>query len=183
MENEIWKDVVDFEGCYQISNIGRLRSMDRIVGKKSPRFQKGVIIKLCTAKSGYQYLDLHRDNLDFGTNIHRLVAMAFIPNPKNKPQVNHKNGIRDDNRVENLEWATLSENHLHAYKKLNRINPAAVPVVMVDRYGKELARFSNCTEAGKAVNKHYSTVSDYITGKIPLSREGYTFIRESLFKG
>lgn len=174
---EIWRDVSNFEGMYQVSNTGRLRSLDRIAGSKRPRLIKGKIIHKNKSKSGYIYLSLSKNNLYYGTNLHRLVAIAFIPNPGNKPQVNHINGIRDDNKVDNLEWVTLSENHLHAYKNLNRTNPTAIPIIMVDINGKEIRRFNNCSEAGKLLHKHYSTISDHINGVIKLSKEGYTFIK------
>lgn len=113
---EIWKGIVGYEGRYQVSNLGRVKSLRKFIG--SGYWQEE---KLLTPlmKRGYGSVGLYGEATK-QKQIHRLVAMAFVPNPENKPQVNHINGVRADNRVENLEWVTCSENHLHAYKFLGR---------------------------------------------------------------
>ena len=102
---EIWKDVIGYEGYYQVSNLGRVK---RVNGKKEHILNGGlgtyIGVSLCIDGKVKQY------------GVHRLVAQAFIPNPENKPQVNHINGDKYDNRVENLEWTSASENSLHAWK-------------------------------------------------------------------
>ena len=115
MIEEVWKDVVGYEDRYQVSNIGRVRSKDIVLHKSDGKteFRKGRIVKLELTKTGYtQYL------FSNGTGnprklmlIHRVVAMAFIPNTENKPNIDHINTIRNDNRVENLRWCTQSENN------------------------------------------------------------------------
>lgn len=106
MTEEIWKDVIGYEGRYQISNMGQLKGFGR-----SP---KGVILNLSSSWNGYLTKNLYK-NWDYQPiKIHRLVCQHFIENPENKPFINHKNGIKTDNRVENLEWCTFSENMLHA---------------------------------------------------------------------
>ena len=106
---EIWKDIKGYEGYYQISNLGRVKSLSR---KYSPKER---ILKNQYDKDGYYEIGLTKNKKKQYFRVHRLVAQAFIFNIKNKPQVNHKNGIKDDNRVENLEWCTNQENEKHAY--------------------------------------------------------------------
>lgn len=114
---EIWIDIRDYEGIYQVSNLGRVRSLDRIV----PRGDKGLTIKGRILsmnklnKSGYRTCILsRRDKKDY-RRFNRLVAEAFIDNPDKKPFVNHIDGDKLNNHVDNLEWSTCSENTQHAY--------------------------------------------------------------------
>lgn len=115
--DEIWKDIDGYEGIYQISNIGRCRSLDRHIinvdGIK--KFRSGIFLKLSHTKDGYGCYVLSINNNRKFFLAHQLIAKAFIPNPENKPYVNHKNGIKYDNDIENLEWVTPRENQIHAY--------------------------------------------------------------------
>lgn len=112
IENEVWKDVVGYEGLYRVSNIGRVMSYDKMVisGQGAKRFYPAALLSELKNTDGYRHNGFYKDNTCRSRMIHRLVALAFIPNPANKPQINHINGIKTDNRVENLEWCTRSEN-------------------------------------------------------------------------
>jgi hypothetical protein len=114
---EIWKDVVGYEGYYQVSNFGRIKSVDRIkhYSNRKASFLKGRVMSSSKNACGYERLDIRKDNVKKQFLLHRLIAEAFIPNTDNKPEVNHINGIKDDNRVCNLEWVTHDENMKHAY--------------------------------------------------------------------
>jgi hypothetical protein len=106
---EIWKDAVGYEGFYQISSIGRLKSIPR------KRVLKERFIKTFPDKNGYMKTVIHRGSVaKINVILHRMVATAFIPNPDGLDQVNHKNGIKSDNRVENLEWCSGEYNQKHA---------------------------------------------------------------------
>lgn len=111
MQNEIWKDVPGFPG-YQVSNAGRVKSMFRRVNgpKKNGRIVQEKILKPASVKDGYFAVSLHIGGKRKTKTIHRLVALAFIPNPDNKPEIDHINTNRIDNRVENLRWVTRKEN-------------------------------------------------------------------------
>lgn len=117
MQNEIWKEISGYEGYFEVSNLGNFRSKDRTIRYKSngTRLYPGKPLKTETIVEGYQRIMLTKEAIKKRYMCHRLVAQEFVPNPDNKPYVNHINGNKADNRAENLEWVTQSENELHSH--------------------------------------------------------------------
>lgn len=114
---EVWKEVHGFEGKYSVSNLGRIKSNGFYVIPNSERvkpfWKKESILKPWVHGTGYLSISLGRGNRFLA---HRLIAITFLPNPNNYKDVNHINGIKDDNRLVNLEWCNRSQNNLHAFK-------------------------------------------------------------------
>lgn len=119
-KDEIWKDIPEYEGLYQVSNYGRVRSIDRNIYRNGGCAAiKGKMLVLRKKNSGYMQVNLWKDNKGSNFYIHRLVAQSFIPNPENKPEVDHIDTNVGNNHVNNLRWVTSRENHLNpiTYKK------------------------------------------------------------------
>ena len=116
---EIWKPVVGYEGLYEVSSLGRVKSLEKTISreKNGKWIQSERILKNSHQGNGYLATTIYKNGKPKRINIHRLVCISFIPNTNKKPCVNHKNGIKSDNRPENLEWVTFSENTFHAFKK------------------------------------------------------------------
>lgn len=159
---EIWKDIPGYEGIYQASNTGKIRSIDRVVcflshkGNPKTKSVKGVILTQRKSFGRYYSVKLCKPgNERHFMFVHRLVAMAFIPNPRNFEQVNHKDGNIHNNNVENLEWVTMSQNVKHAYETgLNyglkyELSPHNRPVLQFDKNGNFIKRWISATKAAE----------------------------------
>lgn len=141
MNKENWKPIKGYEGLYEISDHGRVKSMPRIrvvcTHKRIYNYKKAtkeIFLKPVLKTTGYSQVTLTKNSLQEIRLLHRLVAETFIPNPLRKPQVNHKDGNRFNNHINNLEWVTASENSLHAYRVLNIVSPTK------GKFGKDASR-------------------------------------------
>lgn len=154
---EIWKDIDGYPN-YQVSNLGRVRSLDRIITTKKGmvRNLKGKIMTPNPDLNNYQHLLLSKEGEQSGFLVHRLVAQAFLPNPDNKPEINHINTIRTDNRVENLEWCTRKENVNNPLSIKNYHNRK---VVMSDETKKKISLALKSRKMSKeSIEKHRQKV-------------------------
>lgn len=114
---EKWEDIKGYEGLYKISSFGRVKSLS------NNKLKKDKILKQGKNHAGYLHVSLSKNNKRITKRVSRMVGIYFIPNPENKQQINHKKGIRTDNRAWELEWATSSENMKHSFCVLKRQTP------------------------------------------------------------
>lgn len=170
---EIWKDIPNFEGRYQISNYGRVKSLERTVstgqgGKR--KIKESILIPRIDKKRGYKTLSIRIYPKRYSLSIHRLVAAAFIPNPNNLPNVNHKDNNPTNNRVDNLEWCTQSYNVKYAYNcgrakpvipKYNEGEKACTPkkVKQYSLNNEFVKEYSSIKEASIATNTSAKGIS------------------------
>lgn len=155
IQEEIWKDVVGYEGIYKISDSGNVFS------ERSKRNLKAQVNRY-----GYYVIELHSRLW----TVHRLVALAFIPNPDKKPMVNHKNGIKTDNRVNNLEWVTPKENANHAKEKglcPHRTYQALTDeaVLEIKEYFRGKKRLVGIGQIAKSLCIDRSTIASIVKGR------------------
>ena len=155
MSKEIWKAIEGYEGLYEVSDRGRVRSLTRTIeqrareGSTSTHTYRGRILTNGHNIKGYCHIVLH--NGDGGTTfrVSRLVAQHFIPNPENKPQVNHLDGNLDNNVATNLEWATNIENQRHSWRELNRQQSGAEKRPVIAERKGEFRYWSSINEPAK----------------------------------
>jgi len=169
--NEIWKEAEGWEGFYCVSNLGRLKST--FFGEK--------LLSGWKNKDGYRYITFCGGGRKVSYRVHRLVAIAFIPNPEKKKEVNHKFGIRDDNRASELEWATPGENTLHSYRVLGRkpcssesINFKCPHAKLTFDEAQEIRRLRSmgvkCNDLASTFNVSSSSIWQIIRGKSYVKR-------------
>ncbi|MFA2595213.1 NUMOD4 domain-containing protein [Bacillus cereus] len=166
MEN--WKDIKGYEGIFQISSLGRVRSLPKLTRNRHGEYMTKVkIIKGWVKEAGYVCVTLKVDGVKRHFRVHRLVAEAFIPNPLNKKQVNHIDGNKSNNQENNLEWVTAKENIAHAFETgLNKPIREKKPVLMLDREtGKVLREFDSVREVYGILGIQPSNIVKVIKGK------------------
>lgn len=179
MNTEIWKDIENFEGLYQISNLGRVRSVDRVVHILDPKSNREYdrhfpeCIKSTNLDTkGYVMVTLKKDGKTSRYRIHRLVAKAFIPNPNNLPQVNHKDENKENNCMSNLEWCTNDYNGTYGTRILRisekRRGKSTRNSIKVEILG---IVYESLTKAGQAIGVSGDTIKRRIENKV----KGYNY--------
>ena len=162
MCHEIWKPIEGYEGLYEVSNLGRVKSLERYVGKRHHIKEKYLTNDV--NQKGYCRVLLSMNGKAKHYAVHRLVAEAFIPNKQNKPQINHIDGNKANNCATNLEWCTASENLIHA--RLKGLNPIvenneifSKPVEMHSLLGLHLYTFKSIADAERHTGVDHRTIS------------------------
>lgn len=173
---EIWKPIKGYEGYYEVSNLGNLRSMERIVKCNGyPKQTKTSLLLPLIDRQGYYYIQLHKEGKVKTFKVHRLVAMAFLPNDNHYKYINHKDENKGNNCVENLEWCTAKYNINYGTGIQRRVAKQMKAVVQFDKQGNKIARYNSIGEASKITgicgsgigqccsgNKKYSVVGGYL---------------------
>lgn len=164
---EIWKDIIDYEGIYQVSNTGRVRSIDHYItfydskmGRDITKLIKGRVLKHRIGKSGYDTVILCNSGHRKDYKVHRLVAKAFIPNPDNLPFINHKDEIKTNNAVYNLEWCTNEYNINYG----TRNEKYSKPVIQLNLDGNFIKEWSSAYKASQTLGIPQSSIWDCCNG-------------------
>lgn len=174
MKEEIWKDIKGFEGLYQVSNLGRVKSMERDItttyrGTVHTRHYHPVVLRPKRSMAGYYYVVLCNSGHHQRIGIHQLVAAAFVPGYHEGLIVNHKNEQKNDNRADNLEWCDYTYNNTYGEQFLHRYNARKMPVVKIDRNG--IHRYESLQEAARQTG-HAATVITRWCRKINKPKDG-----------
>ena len=169
MTEEVWKDLVGYEGLYQVSDFVRVRGLDRLdsIGRR----REGRVLKYGYTNEGYKMVLLYKNANSVKFLVHRLVAQTFIPNPDNKPQVNHKDETQGNNNVNNLEWVTASENVNYGTRneRMAKTHYKKIKVIYSDdTYEIWESTSSFAREYGNGVLTQ--GISDVLTGRRPKHR-------------
>lgn len=189
---EVWKDIDGYLGLYQVSNLGRVKSLDRYINNgKCLVFKKGQILKIKEYK-GYCYIKLSKHHKYNQYLVHRLVAQAFIPNPENKPCIDHINTNRTDNRVENLRWVTQKENvnnpisiskmkkNHHLKNRFGKLHPSSKPIIQFTKDGEFIRKWDCIKDVERELNFSGGYVGNCCKGKY---KTAYNFIWRYYYKG
>ena len=168
---EHWKPIKGYEGLYEVSDHGRIRSLDRVgyqrhySGKQSKYIHKGQFIKPYTDKRGYQTLHLRKNGDDFTVSVHRLVGLHFLDKPEGKDCINHRDANPSNNHVSNLEWCTQSENIQYAYDHGTKRPPHLKPIGQYDDDWNLIKVWEGETAAARALGTHQANIMKVCYGE------------------
>ena len=155
---EIWKDVPEYEGLYQVSNFGRVKSFRESAKFKKP---KELILKSSLINSGYAVVTLYKENSKRKFQIHRLVASVFLPNPLNLPCVNHKDENKLNNCVDNLEWCTYQYNNNYGTARIRAHYSKCEPIIQKTLDGYPLATYQSARIASELLKIKYNKLKNW----------------------
>ena len=161
---EIWKDILGYEGLYQVSNQGRVKSL---------KFGKERILKPCNNGWGYLFVQLFKNGEMKNDKVHRLVAKAFLSNPNNLPDVNHKNEDKTDNIVENLEWCDHKYNNNYGTRIQRAVEKTSKTVLQYTLDGKFVKKWKSVIDVQRNLGYYSSSISECCLGK---QKSAYNFV-------
>jgi len=174
---ETWKDIEGYNGYYQVSNHGRVRSIERVVKRGSNYLPVSERILKLGTKCGYKTVALSKYGKVKYYQVHRLVAKSFIPNPKNLPCVNHKDENPGNNNVSNLEWCTKSYNNSYNDVRIKAAVCKRKPIIQMSKSGKFIKEWSHAREAAECLGLSKGAIYQCCKGKIKTSG-GFIWIRK-----
>lgn len=160
---EVWKDIEGYEGLYQVSNLGRVHSL-----------YKNLILKGSEDSWGYLQVKLYKNGIKSNKKMHRLVAQAFIPNPENKPEVNHIDEDKTNNKLSNLEWSTAKENSNHGTRTERMAKTRSIPILATNLKTGESKEYYSTKECARQLGLDKSNIAKVLKGRYKQTG-GYTF--------
>lgn len=176
MENEIWRDINGYEGNYKVSSLGRIMSCQKYVKGRWGKYvlKKSKIMRQVIGKNGYLHLNLYTGKKPHTFDVHRIVASAFLKKNNDFDDVNHKNGNKKDNRVDNLEFISRSENLIHRYRELKQSAVGSKKVICIET-NKE---YETETEAAKDIGVSKSSIGTAIKKNYRCKGLHFRFMRD-----
>lgn len=172
---EIWKDIKGYEGLYQVSNLGKVKSLARFIQRNrvGGRYYPELILKptINIKRYGYLYVHLHKKGVTKVVTVHRLVAEAFISNPNNLPEINHKDENKSNNCVDNLEWCTSKYNANYGNRNLKMSQAQGIKVVAYNN--EEYLIFNSQSEAGRVLGVAPSNITNCVNKYPNRTLKGY----------
>lgn len=162
MKEEIWKDIEGFEGLYQVSSFGNIKSLTRILSD-GRKWEEKILQQ--ETNHGYKRVTLAKNTVNKRYRVHRLVAQAFLPNPNGYGIINHKDENKSNNHVNNLEWCSPKYNSNYGSCKHKVAKKLSKPVIQMDRNFKIIARYESLSDVGRQTGYGIGYISQCCNGK------------------
>lgn len=179
---EIWKDIKGYEGLYQVSNLGRVKSLERLAKSNNNNYRivKEKFLKKYEDKDGYIKVSLNKNAKSKAYAVHRLIAESFISNPNNYPCINHKDENKQNNNLENLEWCTVKYNNSYGTRLQKIKQKKQIPIEQYDLNGNLIKKWNSAKEVYDKLGYNFSMIRKCCNNKID---KAYNYIwKNCIFK-